>query len=206
MQFAWAFFSLLVLLHIVSGQNVEGTALKVGQTLELECIQRDEDGEVHSVPNNTDRKKAVEDKKNQRVFTPFLICNETGSPPIFNFRQSTSRTRTACTVTIDDPTFHLFQAYLHLDIPLICRLPSRQSGSGYWTQIPINLIGKVELSHFDIESKINFIIHYDRTNGWITGGVGYSHGPTVTSETEEKELGWYRIKIGDEMKFEFSVR
>ena len=43
-------------------------------------------------------------------------------------------------------------------------------------------------------------------NGWITGGVGYSQGPTVTSETEEDKLGWHRIKISDELKFEFSVR
>src|ERR1700689_4174676 len=123
----------------------------------------------------------MEDKDKQHIFTPFLICNETGSPPTFNFRQSTSRTKSSCTVTMDDPTFHLFQAYLHLDIPLICRLPSRHSDSEHWAQIPINLIGKSELSHFDIEPKINFIIHYDRTKGYITGGVGYSQGPTVTS-------------------------
>ena len=36
--------------------------------------------------------------------------------------------------------------------------------------------------------------------------MGYSQGPTVTSETQEDELGWHRIKIGDEVKFEFSVR
>ena len=103
--------------------------------------------------------QAVEDAHKRRIFTPFLICNETGSPPTFNFRQSTSKTRTTCTVKIDDSTFHLFQAYMHLDIPLICRLPSCQPDNGYWAQIPINLIGKAELSHFDIEPKINFIIH-----------------------------------------------
>lgn len=204
--FSVLFFCLLIF-HIVSGQKVGGTALEVGQLLELECIQRDEDGEVRSLQITTKlTTQAVEDTKKQRIFTPFLICNETGSPPTFNFRRSTSRTRTSCTVTIDDPTFHLFQAYLHLDIPLICRLPSYQSENGYWIQIPINLIGKAELSHFDIEPKINFIIHYDRTKGRITGGVAYSQGPTVTSETEETDLGWHRIKIGDEIQFEFSVR
>jgi hypothetical protein len=148
----------------------------------------------------------VEDANKQRVFIPFLTCNETGKPPTFNFRQSTSRSRTSCTVTIDDFTFHLFQSYLHLDLPLICRLPSRHSDTDHWTQIPINLIGKTELSHFDIEPKINFVLHYDRIKGNIKGGAGYSIGPTVTSEIKEDELGWHRIKIGDNLRLEISVR
>src|SRR5271163_2842246 len=103
----------------------------------------------------------MEDKQKQRLYTPFLTCNETGAPPTLAFRQSTSRARIPCTVTIDDPTFHLFQAYLHHDIPLVCRLPSDYSEPRDWTQIPINLIGKAELSHFDLETNINFIFHYD---------------------------------------------
>ena len=112
----------------------------------------------------------------------------------------------SCTVTIDDSTFHLFQAYLHLDLPLICRLPSHHSDTEHWTQIPINLIGKTELSHFDIEPKINVVLHYDRIKGNINGGVGYSIGPTVTSDIKEDELGWHRIKIGDHLRLEISVR
>lgn len=75
-----------------------------------------------------------------------------------------------------------------------------------WVHIPINLLGKVELSHFDLEPEINFIFHYDRNRGWITGGVGYSLGHTITSETLEKDLGWQRVKIGDTVQLEFSVR
>ena len=112
----------------------------------------------------------------------------------------------SCTVTIDDSTFHLFQAYLHDDIPLVCRLPSSHSETGGWAQIAINLIGKAELSHFDVEPKINFVLHYDRIKGNIIGGVAYSIGPTITSETKEDDLGWHRIIIGDELRFEFSVR
>lgn len=134
------------------------------------------------------------------------MCNETGSPPVFHFRQSTSRARTPCTITIDDPTFHLFQAYLHYDFPLACRLQSRKSGNENWASIPINLIGKVEFSHIDLETNLNFIIHYDRDQGWITGGVGYSVGPTVTSDTVEKDLGWERVKIGDSVRLDLSVR
>ena len=148
----------------------------------------------------------MEDTNKQQTFTPFLICNETGKPPTFNFGQSTSRSRVSCTVTIDDPSFHLFQEYLHHDLPLICRLPSQHSESGNWAQIPINLIGKTELSHFDIDPKINFILHYDRTKGYITGGAGYSIGPTVSLETHEDSLGWQRVKIGDTLQFEFSIR
>ena len=135
-----------------------------------------------------------------------MICNETGSPPIFHFRQSTSRDRTPCTITIDDPTFHLFQAYLHYDFPLSCRLQSRNPTNENWAAIPINLIGKVEFSHIDLEPKVNFIIHYDRDRGWITGGVGYSVGPTVNSQTVEHELGWKRVKIGDSIQLDLSVR
>jgi len=147
----------------------------------------------------------MEDKQKQRIYTPFLRCNETGSAPTFAFRESTSRTRTPCTITIDDPTFHLFQAYLHDDIPLVCRLPSAQ-GEESWARIPIALVGKTELSHIDLEPKINFVIHYHKGEGSITGGVGYSVGPTVTVGTDERELGWERIKIGDEIRLELSVR
>lgn len=149
--------------------------------------------------------QAMEDNQKQRVYTPFLICNETGTPPTFAFRHSTSRTRTPCTVTIDDPTFHLFQAYLHLDIPLVCRLPSVRAEER-WAQIPITLVGKAELSHVDLEPRINFVIHYNKGEGRITGGVGYSLGPTVAIDTDERDLGWERIKIGDEIRLEFSVR
>jgi hypothetical protein len=91
-------------------------------------------------------------------------------------------------------------------MPLICRLQGRRSKTGTWAQIPINLAGKVELSHIDLEPKINFILHYDKFHGWITGGVGYSVGPVVTPQLVEEELGWQRIKIGDQVTLEFSLR
>src|SRR5436305_1126367 len=148
----------------------------------------------------------MKDANKQKIFTSFLICNETGRPPAFNFRQPTNKLRVPCTVDVNDSIFHLFRAYLDQDVPLICRLPSRDSETGHWAQISISLVGKAELSHFHIESKINFIIHYDRTGGWITGGTGYSIGPTVILETNEDELGWHRVKIGDRIPFEFSIR
>jgi hypothetical protein len=150
--------------------------------------------------------QAVEGPDKQRVYIPFPVCNETGYPPAFRYRHSTSKVRIPCTITIDDPMFHLFQSYLHHDIPLVCRLQSRRSDTDYWAHIPISLLGKVEFSHIDVEPKINFIFHYDRFHGWVTGGVGYSVGPTVTAKTAEQELGWERVKIGDELRFEFSLR
>lgn len=150
-------------------------------------------------------KWAIEGVDKERLYAPLLICNETGYPPAIQFRKSSSR-RIPCTITIDDPTFHLFQAYLHLDVPLVCRLPSSGSTGGSWAQIPVSLVGKAELSHIDLEPKINFIFHYDRTRGLIEGGAGYSIGPTATSQTEEHNLGWLRLKIGDQVQFELSVR
>jgi hypothetical protein len=41
-------FSLVVTL--VAGQNTDTSRLKVGQRLELECLQRDDDGEAHTPP------------------------------------------------------------------------------------------------------------------------------------------------------------
>lgn len=184
----------LLLIPLATTEKVGGTALKFGQILPLECLQRGEDGEI------------IEDENKQRVYAPFLKCNETGYPPAFKFRHSTSRARIACTVTIDDPTFHLFQAYLHHDMPLVCRLQSRREDHGHWAQIPINFVGKVQLSHVDIDPKINFIFHYDNFHQWVTGGVGYTVGPTVSSETPERDLGWQRVKIGDDIKLEFSIR
>jgi len=78
--------------------------------------------------------------------------------------------------------------------------------SGLWAHIPINLVGKAELSHFDIETRMNFIFHYDRWHNWVMGGVGYSIGSVVTKDTEEEEMGWKRVKIGDQVQLEFSIR
>jgi hypothetical protein len=165
----------------------------------------------------------VEDEDKQRTYIPFLTCNETGNPPSFAFRTSTLKHKIPCTITIDDPTFHFFQAYLHHDLPLVCRLPARKQStdlriidaktndaeeveSGPWVHIPINLVGKAELSHFDIETRINFIFHYDRWHHWVSGGVGYSLGSVVGKDTEEEELGWKRVKIGDQVQLDFSIR
>ena len=78
--------------------------------------------------------------------------------------------------------------------------------TGPWAHIPINLVGKAELSHFDIETRMNFIFHYDRWHNWVMGGVGYSVGSVATKDTEEEEMGWKRVKIGDQVQLEFSIR
>lgn len=67
------------------------------------------------------------------------------------------------------------------------------------------MVGKVELSHLDLDPKINFIFHYDSFHSWVTGGVGYAVGPAITSKTKE-ESDWQRIKIGDQVKLEFAVK
>lgn len=38
------------------------------------------------------------------------------------------------------------------------------------------------------------------------GGVGYSVGSVVTKDTAEEEMGWKRVKIGDQVRLEFSIR
>jgi hypothetical protein len=202
----WTLLSCLIHFRMITAAKIEDTALTVGQILELECLQRNEDGEVSSLAFDIIDLKTIEDANKQRLYSPFLICNETGYPPAFKFRHSTSLNRIPCTVTIDDPTFHLFQEFLHHDMPLICRLQGRRSETGFWAQIPINLIGKVELSHIDIDPKINFVFHYDKFHRWVTGGVGYSVGPVVTPKLDEKEFGWQRVKIGDQITLEFSLR
>lgn len=36
--------------QLASAENVENSALKFGQVLQLQCLQRDEDGEVFNCP------------------------------------------------------------------------------------------------------------------------------------------------------------
>jgi len=208
MMLFWALLSYVLLGRLIAAENTEGTAIEIGRTLPLECLKRDDDGEVFLLSFCVCIDfQPIEDAEKQRIYVPFVTCNETGYPPAFAFRHSTSKYKIPCTITIDDPTFHFFQAYLHHDIPLVCRLPARRDQTaGPWVHIPINLVGKVELSHFDIDPRINFIFHYDRFHSWVTGGVGYTLGPTVTSQTEEHELGWQRVKIGDQVQLEFSIR
>ena len=59
MLLLWVLFVYALLIRTVTGQNGEVSALEPNQELELQCLQRDEDGDVHTTshPANSRSKK-----------------------------------------------------------------------------------------------------------------------------------------------------
>jgi len=47
----WIILCCVSLLQLVSSRITESSALRMGQILELECLDRDEDGEVYTLLN-----------------------------------------------------------------------------------------------------------------------------------------------------------
>jgi len=42
----WTLLSYVLLVRLIAAENTEGTAIEIGRTLPLECLKRDDDGEV----------------------------------------------------------------------------------------------------------------------------------------------------------------
>ena|SRR5277367_3364953 len=59
----WVLISYTLLIRTVTCRNGEGSALEPSQELELQCLQRDEDGEVHAASHPVDnRLKKIQTK------------------------------------------------------------------------------------------------------------------------------------------------
>jgi len=52
----WVLISYTLFIRTVTGQNGEVSALEPGQELELQCLHRDEDGEVHATCHPADNR------------------------------------------------------------------------------------------------------------------------------------------------------
>lgn len=155
---------------------------KTGDAIPISCIKRQIDTGEHIFDPET----------NEIVYGAFPNCLETNKPLEVEFGVDGIK---ECTIKMDDELFHLFQLYLHKDVPWTCKLESRK-GAGVYIPIDISLRGGVMESHVDLDSNINMIIMSDNTDdeGEIVSGAAWSSSGNT-----------YKVIIGDMVKLRFNI-
>ncbi|KAL1967046.1 hypothetical protein VTN77DRAFT_3570 [Rasamsonia byssochlamydoides] len=169
---SWSYL-LLLLGHLAAGKSDEGGYL-YGQPVPVSCLNRTIDSGEH-----------IEDNLGRLQYIPFPTCNETSLP--LAFRYGISETITCTIDALPDTLYHLFEYYVHSDVPLACRVPtgpltpaegkhdasssardefdiidvnSDGGGSGPpYTPLTIALQGTLQLSHLHIWTDMNVIMH-----------------------------------------------
>jgi hypothetical protein len=106
-------------------------------------------------------------------YIPFPTCNETNLPLAFLY--ATPQTQTCTIDALPDELYHLFEFFVHSDVPLTCRIPTYPLGSDgssafdsnakkegaddMWTPFTIALQGTLQLSHMHLHTNINVLFH-----------------------------------------------
>lgn len=127
-----------------------------------------------------------------------------------------------CTVDfIDDPFFHMLEFYVHNDVPLTCRIPTKPfpasalqkefeestkdktdgqgSLSEIYTPMIVALTGTLQHSHIHVSTSMNVLVHAVPKSiapGTIAAATAYS----ISREPPTQ------IIIGDSLPLRFSVR
>lgn len=110
-----------------------------------------------------------------------------------SFLYNTPQTQTCTIDSLPDELYHLFEFFVHSDVPLTCRVPSYPlsqdeqgiasalpgvDGSGaekdQWTPFTIALQGTLQLSHLHLHTNINVLFHISPESE-IPGEVIESH-------------------------------
>ncbi|KAI5951283.1 hypothetical protein KGF54_004357 [Candida jiufengensis] len=160
------------------------------QEILFDCIQRNIDNGEHKF-----------DQQNKIIYGPFPKCKETQKPLVFKYGINEDLN---CTVQFTDELYHLFQLYIHEDVPFSCRLPmsseiaSIEKGGAY-IPFTFNFRGDITDSHIDLDHSMNVIITKPSNNepeqNTFISAIAYGSGTNTT-----------RIVIGDEITLNFAVR
>jgi hypothetical protein len=113
-------------------------------------------------------------------YIPFATCNETSRPLALHYGISETIT---CTIpSLSDSLYHLYEFYVHSDVPMTCRVPTaplspsntadkdseasevdslaalKENGPPF-TPLTIALQGTLQLSHLHIWTDMNMLMH-----------------------------------------------
>ncbi|KAG2735929.1 hypothetical protein G9P44_000019 [Scheffersomyces stipitis] len=169
---------------------VEFTPYDLGQLVQMDCITR-----------NIDNGEHVFDENDKIVYGPFPTCKETNRPLSFEYGVNADFN---CTIEFTDNLYHLFQLYIHEDVPFGCRLPVSADANylqkgGAYVPLTFNFRGEIHDSHLDIDSSLNVLLtkpaNRNHEENTFISAVAYSSGTNVT-----------RIVIGDSLTLNFAVR
>ncbi|MDB5271625.1 MAG: hypothetical protein JWP58_4665, partial [Hymenobacter sp.] len=173
--------------------------------------------------HHSDTGEHIHDSNNVLQYIDFPTCAETNKPLSLKYNSDGPQN---CTITIDDPLFHLLEFYIHNDAPLSCRVPSRppfsvslrplntetaadlkEEEKDEFVPLIFALTGQLQLSHLHVNTRMNVLLHsvpkhhrQKRDSGVIDSGTAYSTSPLSASGHTK------RVVIGDELTLQFHVR
>lgn len=131
----------------------------------ISCIQRQIDNGEHKF-----------DSEGGIIHSLFPVCRETGESLSLSYNTPEIK---ECTVELTDELYHLFQLYIHQDVPFSCRLPYSHNNDDVFIPFTLNFRGIIETSHLDIDTTMNVVVHAG-SEGNIVSSVGYSAGGNVS--------------------------
>lgn len=163
---------------------------EIGQPVPIDCISRQIDNGEHKF-----------DDKEGIIYTAFPICKETGRPLSFRYGVSEDIN---CTIGFTDELYHLFQLYIHEDVPFSCRMPLSNEQhylekGGAYVPLTFNFRGDIHDSHLNIDNAMNVAITRpsakQSSQNTIISAIAWSSGTNTT-----------RIVIGNYMTIQLAVR
>ncbi|KAJ6103746.1 hypothetical protein N7486_003968 [Penicillium sp. IBT 16267x] len=155
---------------VAGTNNNGGDGYRIGDEVPVSCLNRTVEGEH------------ITDSLGKLQYIPFVTCNETSRP--LSLRYGISETITCTIPELSDTLYHLFEFYVHSDVPMTCRVPTSplsstpntpedsdpESGETDplaalsengppFTPLTIALQGTLQLSHLHIWSDMNMLMH-----------------------------------------------
>lgn len=110
-----------------------------------------------------------------------------------------------CSIDLGHEFFHIFQLYIHEDVPFSCRIPYAKSIVPHagaeadvktiYTSLTLNIRGIVQESHLDIDPVLNVAMLSNVSYGTISSSIGFSSGNKVQ-----------RFIIGDPLPLFMSIK
>lgn len=214
---AWIFLAVTRLLFGIVVQAEEHSKIPLpsyhyGANITISCLNRSIDTGEH-----------ISNEKNELQYSPFPVCNETGLP--LHLRYGVEEELNCTIPMVSDSFFHLLEFYVHNDVPLSCRIPSRppahiapgqtlETSTVYqqdYVPLIFALAGTLQLSHLHVSTHLNILIHstpkhhlHHHDSGVIDSGAAYS--TSAFSRTTGPAALTKKLVIGDPLPLMLSVR
>lgn len=163
---------------------------KQGQDVFIDCISRNIDNGEHNFDSN-----------DRIIYRAFPTCKETGKPLSFHYGVSED---IQCSITFTDEMYHMFQLYVHEDVPFSCRIPLSTEANylelgGAYIPLTFNFRGEVHNSHLDLDPNLNLVITKPSNKipeqQTVVSAVAWSSGTNAT-----------RVTIGETVTMQLAVR
>lgn len=185
-------------------KNAQVIGYNYGDEIPIECIKRNMETGEH----------LFDDNKNI-IYAPFPKCFDTDAPLTLKYGVDEN---VNCSIDLGHEFFHIFQLYIHEDVPFSCRIPyaktitpvkraKNENGEAedddeadtkvetLYTTFTLNVRGTVQESHLDIDPLLNVAMVANVSDGTVSSSIAFSSGSKVQ-----------RFIIGDYLPLNFNVR